>query len=412
MAIHPSQPESNPGGLLQAVTDDGNQQASKPHLYWPALDGLRTLAFLMVFVHHAGYPNLAGNPVGTGLHALSSWGWMGVDLFFVLSAFLITSLLLQERQVFGSFSFRLFFIRRALRIWPLYFAALALGFFLLPYFGWSNVSWGSPPWRAVLDTYLVPFSFFFGNFQLAKAHLPPVPALLAPLWSVCSEEQFYIIWGLLLTRLRKPRTLAITLVALFTAANLTRFWLHAHSNSHHSFYYNTLSHLDPILIGAGLAALSHYRPDWLARVKPYAGWAFVGSMLILGFILGFLPDYSNDDISLVWAFTGIAIAWGLFLAATLHWEPLRRLFAHPVLARIGRLTYGMYVFHPLGLDIATPITIRLLLFPHPLVYWAEQLILGLICTYGLAILSWHLLEKHFTGRRKFFSRVLSGFQAT
>ena len=96
--------------------------------YWNQLDGLRAIAFLAVFFYHLGPPPNVQGFVIACLARVFSWGWAGVDLFFVLSGFLVTSLLLQERCKYGRIAFKLFFVRRALRIWPLYYLSLFIGF--------------------------------------------------------------------------------------------------------------------------------------------------------------------------------------------------------------------------------------------------------------------------------------------
>src|SRR5688500_5665020 len=101
--------------------------------YFPAVDGLRFFAFFIVFLHHTLLNISSTNPLLNGfLVIIQKNGWVGVDLFFVLSGFLITMLLLKERQKFGRYSLRNFWIRRSLRIWPLYFLGLLFGFFIFP----------------------------------------------------------------------------------------------------------------------------------------------------------------------------------------------------------------------------------------------------------------------------------------
>src|SRR5437868_2879263 len=102
---------------------------SENRFYYPSLDGLRFFAFLLVFLHHSLLDWTSPNPlINFFLIAIEKNGWLGVDLFFVLSGFLITTLLLKERSDNGNYSLKNFWIRRALRIWPLYYLALIFGF--------------------------------------------------------------------------------------------------------------------------------------------------------------------------------------------------------------------------------------------------------------------------------------------
>ncbi|MBA4077933.1 MAG: hypothetical protein C0508_23090, partial [Cyanobacteria bacterium PR.023] len=108
--------------------------------YWPQLDGLRSLAFLLVFLHHLGRVADAERaalgsaiaPALPTLDAICAWGWVGVDVFFSLSGFLITHLLLAEKGRFNSISFKQFFARRALRIWPVYYLVLLFACVVVP----------------------------------------------------------------------------------------------------------------------------------------------------------------------------------------------------------------------------------------------------------------------------------------
>ena len=125
--------------------DDKNRGRESSRLYWPQLDGLRACAFAMVFISHQGLIERVDDsgpwrlPVLV-LNRIISWCWSGVDLFYVLSGFLITSILWTERARFGSVSYHSFFMRRSLRIWPLHYWIIILSCFVLPIWGF----WG---WR-------------------------------------------------------------------------------------------------------------------------------------------------------------------------------------------------------------------------------------------------------------------------
>ncbi len=151
--------------------------------YHPELDVLRFFAFLAVFLHHA-LPGDASSYINAGLSpaltrsilAAKQAGAFGVDLFFVLSAYLITELLLREHATRGTFSISAFYIRRALRIWPLYFTFLAATVFVMPVILPSE-KFGSE--------YIVSFALFFGNWVCAAYGLPL--SVASPLWSISVE---------------------------------------------------------------------------------------------------------------------------------------------------------------------------------------------------------------------------------
>ena len=145
--------------------------------YQPELDGLRFYAFLGVFVYHT----LPSQAMPWLWGAVIKSGAAGVDLFFALSAFLITSLLLRERQQTGRISLRLFYLRRILRIWPLYFVVLALGVVLA-----HTVPDQRLPWY-----YIAGYLLFIGNWVSAAFGHPQ--SICSPLWTVSIEEQFYLV---------------------------------------------------------------------------------------------------------------------------------------------------------------------------------------------------------------------------
>src|ERR1700722_5960803 len=179
--------------LIEAVDPLPLSRAAKPRrFYRPELDGLRFYAFLGVFVCHT-VPNEAKFysdlhlPMPRLLAAVVRSGAAGVDLFFVLSAFLITSLLLRERQETGKISLRLFYIRRILRIWPLYFLVVALGIVFAHTMANFWYYTQNLPWY-----YVAGYLLFVSNWVYAVFGAPQ--SICAPLWTVSIEEQFYLIW--------------------------------------------------------------------------------------------------------------------------------------------------------------------------------------------------------------------------
>lgn len=188
----------------------------KPSFYRPELDVLRFFAFLSVFVYHTLYVPL-DHLVGRGVPmwfaqlqvSISRVGAYGVDLFFALSAYLITELLLREKEYRGTLDVKSFYIRRILRIWPLYYVFVLLAAvvpFLNPYHGFSL-------------KYVLPFLFLAGNWSTI-AFGPPYSAAL-PLWSVSIEEQFYLLWPPIVARLSR-RGIVFSAVGMILMANVTR----------------------------------------------------------------------------------------------------------------------------------------------------------------------------------------------
>ena len=204
------------------------------HTYLPELDGLRGLAILAVVLYHC-HPRLEG----TWLYYASLWGWAGVILFFVMSGFLITCILLGTRD--NPHYFHQFHARRALRVWPVYLLVLAVVYL--------NADWfvGGSVWHAFKTAPWLAYIFCVQNlFHLA---LPPA---LGPSWALAIEEQYYFVWAPVVRFLRAPWALAVVLVAALVASPMLR-----HANLRWMTPTNTLIHLDGIALGS-LLALAFY----------------------------------------------------------------------------------------------------------------------------------------------------------
>ena len=223
--------------------------------YRPELDVLRFFAFLGVFIFHAAprtmdFYDRAGYP-----HWLSSLliptfgaGAYGVDLFFALSAYLITSLLLRERAATDHLDLRGFYLRRILRIWPLYlaFVAFAAIFALLV------------PGQHLPMRYVVGYSLLAGNWIYVFYGLPA--SFAVPLWTVSIEEQFYLAWPLAL-RKASVRAMAIIAAGILVVANAWRVWLAVSAAPVERIEYNTFTRLDPIALGILIALFGHKLPQ-------------------------------------------------------------------------------------------------------------------------------------------------------
>src|SRR5580704_1561560 len=202
----------------------------------PQLDAVRGIAVLLVLLHNTGqYPSLH-------LHLISDNGWMGVDLFFVLSGLLITGILLDTKQSAGYF--KNFYVRRCLRIWPLYYSLLFFMFVVVRFLNSSEyhlVVETSSPWWA--------FPLFLQNFLLAISTNAAGP--LGVTWSLAIEEQFYLVWPLVVRfcSITQVRQLAIAEICL---SPMLRYYLWLH---HVDLYTSIFCRLDGLMAGALLALL-------------------------------------------------------------------------------------------------------------------------------------------------------------
>ena len=302
------------------------------------LDGLRGVAILAVMASHLFAVNYAGQPLAIrALGQVFYYGWMGVDLFFVLSGFLITGILVDSRK--GPGYFRNFYMRRVLRIFPLYYGVLFLLLLLTPAL--------SIQWHGIF----VPLLLYLQNFSSFNRYTFNVGPWLTlnHLWSLAIEEQFYLLWPLLVFAARtRRRVLALALAlsvcaALFRAA-LMFGWLNSYAAHHNMF-----ARADSLLLGGALAML--YRGTHWPRILQVAPWLFLTAAALVVYTLTH-PAQTPFD-SLYWIFcvryTVTALAFCGLLAWSLRPGPVSRFFSLRLLRWFGKYSYGLYVLHLIAL---------------------------------------------------------------
>ena len=363
---------------------------SNRNFYHPELDALRFFAFLAVFLHHALprdarlYVNKGFSPAVTEwLLAAKEAGSFGLDLFFALSAYLITELLLREYANRGSFSVSAFYVRRALRIWPLYFTFLALTVFVIP---------AIIPAERFGSIYIVSFALFFGNWVCAAIGIPF--SVAGPLWSISIEEQFYIGWPLLL-RLFGVRRLKQLAIAMLVSAVLTRVVLAFIGVEHPGVWCNTIARLDPIALGALLAFVLKGRAPEIGNavrvvmcVAALASWWLIAKYL------------EQDGPTSVVTFGVSAVASVMLLTAVLRKEaPLLRVPPLSWIVYLGRISYGLYVFHLFALAFVMQLAIS--------AGFEVRIVLSFLLTVALAAASYKWLEQPFLKLKKRFSYASS-----
>ena len=367
--------------------------AIEPAGHIPALDGLRGIAILLVlFLHFAPYAPGLGPPtslVDRLYVRASETGWIGVDLFFVLSGFLITGILWDTK---GSRRyFRQFYARRFLRIFPLYYAVLALFLIVLP----SLHIFDSVTKELRSDA--VWYWTYLYNMKVAATGFRPFDAF-GHFWSLAVEEQFYLIWPIAVLWLGR-RHLLVTCVVAVVAALACRLVL---SSTGYVVLPNVWmpARMDALAVGAFIAVMAR-QPDGLAMLRRWAAPVAVAAALPLAVLLRY-----NVALTTV-AHTLTALLFGAILVLSLVAPPsgpLARTTASPFLRFFGRYSYALYVFHPLLLWFKPVFSLAFIptLFGSLLPAYAVWLALSIGATVGLALLSWHLVEKQFLKMKKYF----------
>jgi peptidoglycan/LPS O-acetylase OafA/YrhL len=353
--------------------------------YSPQLDGLRFAAALLVFIHHSPRLPLLG--------PLKIFGWIGVDLFLAISAFLLTRLLCLEWRSTGTISLRDFFIRRALRIWPLFFC-----------YAGAMCIWALMKGNLEVETifaWWLSFMTFSNNLLSATQGHSPIP-YTAHLWTIALEEQAYIILPLvLLTFLASRGTIkSLFLVALGMILLLiltrTAFVL---VGAEHPFIWVLPLRADPFILGAVAAIVTEGRTITKPRLV-----LFLGALLMASVVL--FPAIDEPGIFQVFGYTIIAVGCTAVVVAVqapsltaslLSWTPLRYL---------GKISFGIYIYHLFCIAIAHKVIDTTQIsganFENIVVS-----IVGFALTICVAAISYQVFEKPFLKVKSRFTKVNS-----
>lgn len=354
---------------------------------FPALDGIRALAATMVFVFHYGGGEHGGRLLAA-LNLLRLQGWAGVNVFFTLSGFLITGVLYDTRA--DSKFFSRFYARRSLRIFPVYYLVAALLLVLTTVFLYQ--------WRWLQLTFWVylgniPGGFDPGLYQL-RALRPEANVYLGHLWSLCVEEQFYLLWPLLVWAVGERVKLLWTAAGISSFALALRIWLvyGTSINLRSGWLLKMLPfEMDSLLIGALLALLlrGRYAADWQLRSK----WVLAAALAMLAIGLSFDPRgegrwMATAGHTLVALASAGLIGWALAAKTAAY-----KIFNLPFLRVLGRYSYGFYVYHLLfAAGWAATVAWLTLRFHAPVWAGALTMMVNFVVTFIVAKISFDFYE--------------------
>ncbi|MGD0842436.1 MAG: acyltransferase [Candidatus Acidiferrales bacterium] len=336
----------------------------------PQLDAVRGVAILLVMLHNIGfkYPLFHSQQ-------LFSDGWMGVDLFFVLSGFLITGILVDTKKSQGYF--KNFYVRRCLRIWPLYFSLIFFMFVVVRFLGpseYHEVLQRSSPWWA--------FPLFLQNFLVPISTNAAGP--LGVTWSLAIEEQFYVVWPLVV-RFCSPTWLRRVCIAEICISPALRYYLSLHQVD---LYTNVFCRLDGLMAGALLALLvrsDEFVPSkWLRRA-----WI----LLVIAAPLAFVTEAYHARW-IVFSFTALASASFIYVSVFSPRKWIQGVMNNRFLIYTGTISYGLYLLHKIPSGIVEALHLdRHRFVPLPFIF---------VTSFALAALSWNLLEKPSLNLKRFF----------
>jgi peptidoglycan/LPS O-acetylase OafA/YrhL len=318
--------------------------------YFENLDGLRFFCFLSVFFYHSfdtKFDYIRDSDVHHFIrHGIFDHANLGVNFFFVLSGFLITYLLIHEKKINGVIDIPRFWLRRILRIWPLFYFSVFFGFVVFPilkyFFGQTSTE------TASIWHYLT----FFNNFDVIEKGIPDA-SILGALWSVAVEEQFYLIWPLVLFFLPVNRYWIV-----FTFIIIASWLYRMFNNDPVLYHYHTLSCIGDMAIGGfGAWLISECREFKSAVMQLGPGRIFL-------IYASFASIYFFRDDIFYWShFTRVfdrsviaCVMLLIILEQCYSRHSFFKLCRYKVVSTLGVMSYGLYCFHFIGILIAKTLT--------------------------------------------------------
>ena len=367
-------------------------------VYFPNLNGIRFLAAFFVIIHHIeqfksllGFDNSFTNPF------INIIGPLGVILFFVLSGFLITYLLLVEEKLTKNISVKSFYIRRILRIWPLYYLIIGLSFLLFSQFSFLNVGELSNHVNDNLTLKLILFIFFLPN--LALVLFSPIP-YASQTWSVGVEEQFYLIWPILMRKVKNKKAILYVIIFGYLLIKLIVFRLiqkfifwNEYMENLKSFFYSF--NIDCMAIG-GLFAVYLFKNDKILEIlfSKYIQ-IIIYFLLVILITNGIQIPFINFEV--------YAILFGIvILNLSSNQDSLLKLENRPF-HYLGKISYGLYMYHPIAIVLVLKIFDEL-----KIVNVGIQYISIIFTTIVVAGFSYKYFERYFIDKKIKFSKIISG----
>jgi peptidoglycan/LPS O-acetylase OafA/YrhL len=362
-------------------------------VFFPNLNSLRFIAALIVIVGHIEqYKDWLGLPFRQGYSYIESK--LGVILFFVLSGFLITYLLLVEQKQEGDISIKDFYLRRVFRIWPLYFFIVILtllvvpniAYFELPNLDTSNV-FQHMGWVVLLMLLILP------NVVLTSFGIVPYGNQT---WSIGSEEQFYLIWPVLMKYLKNKWILIISTIVIYHTVrySLNHLQLEGFAKGFRGFW-NTF-HVDIMAVGAAFALIHFKGYNFITKVISHwsvqaIAWLGLAVAIWKGLWFGF---FHYQVFAVLFGIVIYNLATNAYSLIKLEFAPLNYL---------GKISYGLYMYHPFAIVIAIH-TCQAMGYSHYVVLYP----LAIALTVGISAVSYRFLETPFMSMKKKYTRVESG----
>lgn len=377
----------------------------KEHL--PNIDSLRSIACFLVIFHHCyiylGLNSKIDSNVLNILKYFIYWGDIGVNFFFVLSGFLITFLLFKEKITHRTIAIKKYYIRRILRIWPLYYLTSIIGLFILPLligtFDWS-----------IIKQHILSIALFFYNFDRINSNFCGLGNdVLGVLWSVSVEEQFYLLWPLVISFLNSFQVLIFS----FSLCLASLIFRSLHLDNNQYLLYHTFSVMSDMAYGSMLAYFSLNKNDLKDLVNKYLGSTSILFFYILGFAsIIYLKFFNTNSILVIFERIIIDTFFVFIIFEQLYLKYSFLKFDNiNFLKRTGKYTYALYCLHYLPLMISMKGSILIIqklnqYFPHQILYILNSIFWTFLCfsiTYFISYITYHYFEKPILQLKERFS---------
>jgi peptidoglycan/LPS O-acetylase OafA/YrhL len=366
---------------------------SSHKVYFPNLDGLRTLAFLAVFLAHSFWTEfeyIKSDPLYKLIHQYAHLGVLGVNFFFILSGFLITYLLLQECSLNNRIDIKAFYIRRVLRIWPLYFVVVFIGFIVVP-FVQSLLGQPTPEQASILH-----YLLFLSNFDQN-----PTSAVLGVLWSIAVEEQFYILWPIVFIVVKKdcykfifPFFIILSLLIKVVLGNpfITT---------------NPFVCMSDMAVGGWAAYLAFNNHKVIEIVRSLNRYTIITFYLLGSLSIVFIRDLRSissllnifDRLILSIFFVFILIEQSFSVNSLFKASKLK------FISKLGAYTYSLYMLHFVCIYIINKALDKLQLNKSIFEVIFAQTLFSLTLSLLVAFISYNYYEKYFLSLKNRFSYV-------
>ena len=324
-------------------------------VYFPNLDGLRFIAYFVVLISHlsifTGFTAELYNPIRK---LFLTHGDLGVTFFFTLSGFLITYLLLQERGERGSVSLKHFYIRRGLRIWPVYLVVIAFGFFILP----ELIQTALPLSLEAPLSRLPAYIFFLGNIDLVYVGYASV--VIGVLWSLAVEEQFYLVWPAVFNKI-KIQKIPWILGAVIVASFVYRF---IYWQNYEVIRYMTFSVFSDIAIGSLLAYTVFFKKGLVTFFENFPQWAIVLNYILIiyytffrALLSFFVSGWVHQTLYALEAVLFSIMFSIVILEQCFSKHSLFKFGNSKIFTYLGKISYGLYAYHMIAMAFVVWVTV-------------------------------------------------------